>query len=70
LGGRRRQAIPRALVCCECKIELLIFARTRQNGAPVAGLERTQFCTLLVGLSCRLSDTPDVQLSLRMPVGW
>lgn len=59
------------------------IARTRQNGQPVPGSVRTQLGTLLVGLSYRLSDkrtvnvavgagltrdTPDVQLSVRLPV--
>ena len=58
------------------------IARTRQNGVPVAGSVRTQLGTLLVGFSYRLDarrtvnvavgagltrDTPDVQLSLRIP---
>lgn len=59
------------------------IARTRQNGSPVAGSVRTQLGTLLVGLSYRYNDkrtiniavgagltrdTPDVQLSLRLPM--
>ncbi len=59
------------------------IARTRQNGVPVPGSVRTQLGTLLMGLSLRLSDkrtinvsvgagltrdTPDVQLSFRMPM--
>lgn len=59
------------------------IARTRQNGQPVPGSVRTQLGTLLMGLSYRLSDkrtvnvavgagltrdTPDVQLSVRLPV--
>ncbi|MRW88729.1 acetate kinase [Duganella sp. FT80W] len=59
------------------------IARTRQNGAPVAGSVRTQLGTLLMGFSYRISpqrtvnlsvgagltrDTPDVQLSLRLPM--
>lgn len=58
------------------------IARTRQNGVPVPGSVRTQLGTLLVGLAYRLDarrtvnvavgagltrDTPDVQLSLRIP---
>lgn len=58
------------------------IARTRQNGVAVPGSVRTQLGTLLMGLSYRLSakrtisvaigagltrDTPDVQLSVRMP---
>ena len=59
------------------------IARTRQNGVPVAGSVRTQLGTLLTGFSYRISDrrtvniavgagltrdTPDVQLSFRLPV--
>jgi hypothetical protein len=59
------------------------IARTRQNGAPVPGSVRTQLGTLLVGFSYRLNakrtlniavgagltrDTPDVQLSFRLPM--
>jgi hypothetical protein len=59
------------------------IARTRQNGVAVPGSVRTQLGTLLVGLSYRLSDkrtvniavgagltrdTPDVQLSFRLPM--
>lgn len=59
------------------------IARTRQNGVPVPGSVRTQLGTLLMGLSYRLNDkrtinitvgagltrdTPDVQLSFRMPL--
>lgn len=59
------------------------IARTRQNGAPVAGSVRTQLGTLLTGFSYRIDDrrtiniavgagltrdTPDVQLSFRLPV--
>ncbi|WP_374360534.1 acetate kinase [Pseudoduganella danionis] len=61
------------------------IARTRQNGLPVPGSVRTQLGTLLMGLSYRLSakrsinvaigagltrDTPDVQLSVRMPISF
>jgi hypothetical protein len=59
------------------------IARTRQNGAPVAGSVRTQLGTLLMGFSYRFSarrainiavgagltrDTPDVQLTFRLPM--
>jgi hypothetical protein len=59
------------------------IARTRQNGVPVAGSVRTQLGTLLMGFSYRINerrtvniavgagltrDTPDVQLSLRLPL--
>jgi len=59
------------------------IGRTRQNGLAVPGSVRTQLGTLLMGLSYRLSatrsinvaigagltrDTPDVQLSFRMPM--
>lgn len=59
------------------------IARTRQNGAPVAGSVRTQLGTLLMGFSYRINskrsinvavgagltrDTPDVQLSFRLPM--
>ncbi|WP_229259300.1 acetate kinase [Duganella aceris] len=59
------------------------IARTRQNGVAVPGSVRTQLGTLLVGFSYRLSDkrtvniavgagltrdTPDVQLSFRLPM--
>ncbi len=59
------------------------IARTRQNGVPVAGSVRTQLGTLLMGFSYRINDkrtvnvavgagltrdTPDVQLSLRLPI--
>ncbi|MTV40676.1 acetate kinase [Duganella radicis] len=59
------------------------IARTRQNGVPVAGSVRTQLGTLLTGFSYRISDrrtvniavgagltrdTPDVQLSFRLPM--
>jgi len=59
------------------------IARIRQNGVAVPGSVRTQLGTLLMGLSYRLSaqrslsvaigagltrDTPDVQLSVRMPM--
>jgi hypothetical protein len=58
------------------------IARTRQNGVPVQGSVRTQLGTLLLGFSYRINDkrtlniavgagltrdTPDVQLSLRLP---
>jgi hypothetical protein len=58
------------------------IARTRQNGKPVPGSVRTQLGTLLTGFSYRISDkrtlnvavgagltrdTPDVQLSFRLP---
>jgi hypothetical protein len=61
------------------------IARTRQNGQPVPGSVRTQLGTLLLGMSYRLSDrrtinvavgagltrdTPDVQLSVRLPVSF
>ncbi|MYM81958.1 acetate kinase [Duganella sp. FT50W] len=61
------------------------IARTRQNGVPVAGSVRTQLGTLLMGFSYRVNhkrtvniavgagltrDTPDVQLSLRLPMAW
>lgn len=59
------------------------IARTRQNGVPVPGSVRTQLGTLLLGFSYRINDkrtvniavgagltrdTPDVQLSVRMPI--
>ncbi|WP_460826578.1 acetate kinase, partial [Massilia terrae] len=59
------------------------IGRTRQGGAPAPGSVRTQLGTLLVGYSYRLSDkyslnvsvgagltsdTPDVTLSVRLPV--
>jgi len=59
------------------------IARTKQNGVPVAGSVRTQLGTLLMGFSYRISDkrtinvavgagltrdTPDVQLSFRLPM--
>jgi hypothetical protein len=59
------------------------IARTRQNGVAVPGSVRTQLGTLLVGFSYRISDkrtlniavgagltrdTPDVQLSFRLPM--
>ena len=59
------------------------IARTRQNGVTVPGSVRTQLGTLLVGFSYRINekrtvnvtvgagltrDTPDVQLSLRLPL--
>ena len=59
------------------------IARTRQNGATVPGSVRTQLGTLLMGFSYRLNDkrtlniavgtgltrdTPDVQLSVRLPM--
>jgi hypothetical protein len=59
------------------------LARTRQNGQPVPGSVRTQLGTLLMGFSYRLSerrtlnvsvgagltrDTPDVSISLRLPM--
>jgi hypothetical protein len=59
------------------------LARTRQNGVPVPGSVRTQLGTLLMGFSYRLSDkrtlnvsvgagltrdTPDVSISLRLPM--
>lgn len=58
-------------------------ARTKQNGIPVPGSVRTQLGTLLTGFSYRISDkatinvavgagltrdTPDVQLSFRLPM--
>lgn len=61
------------------------IARTRQNGQAVPGSVRTQLGTLLLGMSYRLSDrrtvnvavgagltrdTPDVQLSVRLPVSF
>lgn len=61
------------------------IARTKQNGVPVAGSVRTQLGTLLTGFSYRISDkrtiniavgagltrdTPDVQLSFRLPVAF
>jgi hypothetical protein len=60
-------------------------ARTRQNGLPVPGSVRTQLGTLLVGFSYRINDkrtlnvavgagltrdTPDVQLSVRLPMSF
>lgn len=59
------------------------IARTRQNGVSVPGSVRTQLGTLLMGFSYRLNDkrtinvavgagltrdTPDLQLSVRMPL--
>lgn len=59
------------------------IARMRQNGAPVAGSVRTQLGTLLIAYSYRLSekrtlnvavgagvtrDTPDVSLTVRVPM--
>jgi hypothetical protein len=59
--------------------------RTRQNGVTVPGAVRTQLGTLVLGYSYRLNeqrtvsvaigagltrDTPDVSLTLRMPVNW
>ncbi|WP_137172272.1 hypothetical protein [Massilia sp. HP4] len=59
------------------------IARMKQNGLPVAGSVRTQLGTLLLGYSYRLSpkrtlniavgagvtrDTPDVTLTLRVPM--
>lgn len=59
------------------------IARMKQNGSPVAGSVRTQLGTLLLGYSYRLSpkrtlniavgagvtrDTPDVTLTLRVPM--
>lgn len=59
------------------------IARMKQNGRPVAGSVRTQLGTLLLGYSYRLSpkrtlniavgtgvtrDTPDVTLTLRVPM--
>lgn len=59
--------------------------RTRQNGVTVPGSVRTQLGTLVLGYSYRLSDkrtvnvaigagltrdTPDVSLTLRMPLNW
>ena len=59
------------------------IARVRQNGVTVPGSVRTQLGTLLMGFSYRISDqrsvniavgagltrdTPDVQLSVRLPV--
>jgi hypothetical protein len=61
------------------------IARMRQNGAPVPGSVRTQLGTLLIGYSYRLSDkrtlnvsigagvtrdTPDVSLSVRVPMSF
>ena len=61
------------------------IARTRLNGAPVAGAVRTQLGTLLLGYSYRLSDkrtinvavgagltrdTPDVSLTVRIPTNF
>jgi hypothetical protein len=61
------------------------IARTRQNGVPVAGSVRTQLGTLLMGFSYRINDkrtvniavgagltrdTPDVQLSVRLPMSF
>ncbi|KQW97282.1 acetate kinase [Massilia sp. Root418] len=59
------------------------IARTRQNGAPVPASVRTQLGTLVTGFSYRFNarrsisvavgagltrDTPDVSLSVRMPI--
>ncbi len=61
------------------------IARMRQNGAPVPGSVRTQLGTVLIGYSYRISDkrtinvsigagvtrdTPDVSLSLRVPINF
>ena len=61
------------------------IARTRQDGVPVPGAVRTQLGTLLLGFSYRLSerrsvnvsvgagltrDTPDVSLTIRMPLSF
>jgi hypothetical protein len=61
------------------------IARMRQNGSPVAGSVRTQLGTLLLGYSYRLNakrtfnvavgagvtrDTPDVTLTVRMPMSY
>ena len=61
------------------------IGRTRQNGVAVPGSVRTQLGTLLVGYSYRINekrslsvsvgagltrDTPDVSLTLRMPLSW
>lgn len=61
------------------------IARMRQNGAPVPGSVRTQLGTLLVAYSYRLSekktlnisigagvtrDTPDVSLTVRLPMSF
>jgi hypothetical protein len=61
------------------------IARIRQNGAPVPGSVRTQLGTLLVAYSYRLSekktlnisigagvtrDTPDVSLTVRLPMSF
>ena len=61
------------------------MGRTRQNGATVPGSVRTQLGTLLMGFSYRLSeqravnvtigagltrDTPDVSLSVRVPLNF
>jgi hypothetical protein len=61
------------------------MARTKQDGVPVPGSVRTQLGTLLMGFSYRLNnqrtinvtvgagltqDTPDVSLSVRMPMNF
>jgi hypothetical protein len=61
------------------------MARTRQNGVPVPGSVRIQLGTLLLGYSYRLSDkttfnlsvgagltrdTPDLSLSVRLPMSF
>ena len=61
------------------------MGRTRQNGVTVPGSVRTQLGTLLMGFSYRLSeqravnvtvgagltrDTPDVSLSVRVPLNF
>ena len=66
-------------------VDLNSVGRTRQNGAPVPGSVRTQLASLLMGYSYRYSDktafsvtvgagltrdTPDLTLSLRVPVSF
>ena len=61
------------------------MARTKQDGVPVPGSVRTQLGTLLMGFSYRLNnqrtvnvtvgagltqDTPDVSLSVRLPMNF
>ena len=64
-------------------VELNSVGRTKQNGQVVAGSVRTQLASLLLGYSYRYSDstslnvsvgagltrdTPDLNVSLRVPV--
>jgi hypothetical protein len=66
-------------------VDLNSIGRTRQNGTPLAASVRTQLASLLLGYSYRYSsktsfsltvgagltrDTPDLTLSLRIPVSF